>query len=136
MHTIIIDCIVQSHMRSRGTPRGMSLRGRREQIASSTAATSAAAVDRGSVLGNLDGADAVHRAISPENARTRRRGQLSDLAVVAGGEPDQVAAVDADRVPRLVRVRQVGEEIVDVAGQGMARRTSRAARSRAQGQGR
>ena len=38
------------------------------------------------------------------------------LAVVASGEGDQVAAVGADRVPRLVGVGQVGEEVVDVAG--------------------
>jgi hypothetical protein len=38
-----------------------------------------------------------------------------------GGEGDQVAAVGADRVPRLVRVRQVGQEVVDVAGERVAR---------------
>jgi hypothetical protein len=47
----------------------------------------------------------------------RRRGQRGDVAVMVGGESGQVAAVGADRVPRLVGVRQVGEEIVDVAGE-------------------
>jgi len=50
----------------------------------------------------------------------RRRGQLGDLAVVVGGEPHEVAAVGADGVARLVRVRQVGEEVVDVAGERVA----------------
>jgi hypothetical protein len=44
-------------------------------------------------------------------------GLRCDVAVMVGGEPGQFAAVGADRVPRLVRVRQVGEEVVDVAGQ-------------------
>jgi len=52
-----------------------------------------------------------------EERPDRHRGQRGDLAVVVGGEGDQVAAVRADRVPRLVRVRQVGEEVIDVAGQ-------------------
>src|SRR6266404_1979730 len=52
-------------------------------------------------------------AISARNART-------GAAVVVGGERDQVAAVGADRVARLVRVRQVGEVVVDVAGERVA----------------
>ena len=99
--------------------------------------------------GHLDGVDPVHRAggqqLVPdgplaerrdrralalaggrglpgdlaEERPDRRRGQPGDVAVVMGGEPDQVAAVGADRVPRLVRVRQVGEEVVDVTGERM-----------------
>jgi len=46
-----------------------------------------------------------------------RRGQPGDVAVVVGGEPGQVAAVGADRVPRFVCIGQVGEEVVDVAGE-------------------
>jgi len=56
-----------------------------------------------------------------EERPDRRRGQLPDLAVVVGGESGQVAAVGADRVARLVGVGQVGEEVVDVQGQGVAR---------------
>ena len=56
-----------------------------------------------------------------EERPDRRRGQPGDLAVMVGGERDQVAAVGADGVARLVRVRQVGEEVVDVAGERMAR---------------
>ena len=52
-----------------------------------------------------------------EEGPDRRRGQPGDAAVVMGGEPGQVAAVGADRVPRLVGVGQVGEEIVDMAGE-------------------
>jgi hypothetical protein len=37
-----------------------------------------------------------------------------------GSERDQVAAVGADGVARPVRVRQVGEEVVDVAGEQVA----------------
>jgi hypothetical protein len=37
-----------------------------------------------------------------------------------GGEPHEVAAVGADRVARLVGVGQVGEEVVDVAGERVA----------------
>jgi hypothetical protein len=55
-----------------------------------------------------------------EERPDRLRGQLPDLAVVMGGEGDQVSAVGADRVTRLVRVRQVGEEIIDVAGERVA----------------
>ena len=40
-----------------------------------------------------------------EERPDRRRGQPGDLGVVVSGEPDQVAAVCADRVARLVRVR-------------------------------
>ena len=68
-------------------------------------------------------------AISPRNARTGAAVSSADLAVVVGGEPGQVAAVGADRVARLVRVRQVGEEVVDVAGERVPGSTSRAARS-------
>ena len=97
--------------------------------------------------GDLDGVDAVHRAgvqqLVPdgplaerrdrgalalagrrglpgdraEERPDRRRGQPGDVAIVMGGEPDQVAAVGADRVPRPVRVGQVREEVVDVAGE-------------------
>jgi hypothetical protein len=56
-----------------------------------------------------------------EERPDRRRGQLTDLAVVMGGEGDQVAAVGVDGVARLVCVRQVGQEIVDVAGERVAR---------------
>jgi hypothetical protein len=56
-----------------------------------------------------------------EERPDRRRGQLPDLAVVVGCERDQVAAVGADRVARLVGVGQVGEEVVDLPGQGVAR---------------
>jgi hypothetical protein len=52
--------------------------------------------------------------------RTHDR-HLGNFAVVVGREPDQVAALGADRVARLVRVRQVGEEVIDVAGEWMRR---------------
>jgi hypothetical protein len=55
-----------------------------------------------------------------EERPDRRRGQPGDVAVVVGGERGQVAAVGADRVARPVRVRQVGEEVVDVAGERVA----------------
>jgi len=56
-----------------------------------------------------------------EERPDRRRGQRGDVTVVVGGERDQVAAVGADRIARLVRVRQVGEEVVDVAGERVPR---------------
>jgi hypothetical protein len=51
----------------------------------------------------------------------RRRGDGAGAAVVVRGEGDQVAAIGADRVARLVRVLQVGEEIVDMPGKRVAR---------------
>ena len=48
-------------------------------------------------------------------------GLRCDVAVMVGGEPGQFAAVGADRVPRLVRVGEFGEEVIDVAGQRVAR---------------
>jgi hypothetical protein len=60
-----------------------------------------------------------------EERPDRGRGDAVDVAVVVGGEGDQVAAVGPDGVARLVRVRQVGQEVVDVPGERMAR-TSRA----------
>ena len=112
--------------RSRSTLTGTSLRGRREQIASSTTATSAAAAGRGSVLGTSRVSmrsiglapsrscrtvhlqndataarlrlrmDGACPAISPRNAPNQRRGQPRDVAAVMGGEGGQVAAVGAD----------------------------------------
>jgi hypothetical protein len=55
-----------------------------------------------------------------EERPDRRRGQPGDLAVVVSGEGDQVAAVGADGVARLVRVGQVGQEVIDVAGERVA----------------
>jgi hypothetical protein len=50
-----------------------------------------------------------------EERPDRRRGERGDLAVVMGCERDQVAAVGADGVARLVGVREIGQEVVDMA---------------------
>jgi hypothetical protein len=60
-------------------------------------------------------------AIWPRNARTGAAVSTAISPSQMGGEGDQVAAVGADGVARVVRVRQVGEEVFDVAGEHVAR---------------
>ncbi|MFC4120374.1 hypothetical protein ACFO0F_47900 [Nonomuraea zeae] len=47
----------------------------------------------------------------------RHRGQLCDVLAVVGGEGDQVAAVGAQGVRRGAGVGQIGEEVVEMAGE-------------------
>ncbi len=133
--------------RSRSTLTGTSLRGRREQIASSTTATSAAAAGRGSVLGT---SRVSMRSIGLAPSRSCRTAHLQNDATAArlrlrmDGACPAISPRNAPPAPRttprcrrrdgrrrrsgrrgrrgsvarLVRVGQVGEEeVVDVAGE-------------------